>query len=299
MIRANKLGKSFDGKWALQGLEFELAPGQIWGLVGSNGAGKSTLLRLICGVYRASVGTLTLSDKPIYDNPETKREIFYVADTPFFYRGYSLEEMGQFYRTIYPNWSDEQFKELFETFRLPHNKPLHTFSKGMQRQSALILGLSTRPSWLLLDEAFDGLDPVMRQVVRQLVIRLIEGGESSVMISSHNLREMEDFCDHALVLHESNQILRANLDDLRSDINKVQVVYSEEHPDYEKLGLKIKSRTTQGVLETLIIAAPRDQILETLGAFKPHVLNIIPLTFEELFLEELANVHYDVRALIG
>lgn len=300
MIAANQLGKSFDTIWAVQDLNFSLQQGMIWSLVGSNGAGKSTLLRLLCGVYAPSAGSLLMDGKPIYDRPQAKERIFFVADQPFFYRGFSLEQMAAYYAMLYPNWSADYYKELVGVFRLPTKKSIHTFSKGMQRQVALLLGMATRPTWLLLDEAFDGLDPVMRQVLRRLLIQQVSDDGSTVMISSHNLREMEDFSDHAILLHEGKQLFSADLDDLRKEVHKVQVVFPEgQHPSETELSSFMRLERKFGAMETYFAHGKREELEARLRKYSPLVLEIIPLSFEELFLQELGNLHYDVRSLLA
>lgn len=300
MFKADKLTKSFDGKPAVHDISFTMQSHTIYGLLGSNGAGKSTLMRLLCGIYKPDSGTVFYDGESVYDNPNAKHKMFFVPDTPFYYPDFDMAQMGEFYKTVYKSWSDQLYHDLLRVLDLPEHLSMHKFSKGMLRQAALVYGLSTLPNFLLMDEAFDGLDPIMRQAVRKHVIRQVAELENTVLISSHNLREMEDFCDHVIFLHRGEQILTADMDDLRQLAYKVQIVWSPKNkPEIEKLPLNIQKLKRQGVLETYIIKNSEDEIRSVLSEFSPVVLEIIPLTLEEVFFYELARKEYAVENLIG
>lgn len=300
MLRANNLTKKFEKNIALNNFNFEIGRGELVALVGSNGAGKSTLLRIISGIFNASEGSITLDDKKIYDNPEAKGKIFYVSDNPFFYNGCNINFMSEFYASLYKNFDKNVVVKLAQAFNLPLNKPITTFSKGMQRQVALILGIATNPDYLLLDEAFDGLDPIMRHVIRQLIIECIVDRNMTVIISTHNLREIEDFCDYAILIHKSELIASTKIDELRKDIHRVQFVCREDKDfSEEDIPFNIRKKESVGALKNYIIQGSKEEISNYFEKLNPYVLEIIDLSFEEIFIEEMSKYNYDISHILG
>lgn len=243
MIITRNLTKLFDRYEAVSNLSLEIQPGCIYGLVGTNGAGKSTLLRTLAGIYRPSSGEALLDDHPIFDHVPAKSRIVLVPDDLWFFAGATLSEMAAFYRACYPGWNEEKYRRLLTAFPLLPDKKLSGFSKGMRRQAALILALCREPDYLLLDEAFDGLDPVIRLAARKLIADEVSGRGMTALISSHNLRELEDLCDHVAILHEGRLLMTREMDNLRTSYCKVQTAFK---PAVETLDLPTHSAHRTG-----------------------------------------------------
>ena len=225
MIELKEFTKKFGSVTAVDAVSFQVEPGSIFGLVGSNGAGKSTLLRSICGVYAPDGGQVLLDGEAPYENPEAKGKVFFVSDYPYFMNQFALKDMADFFRHIYPNWSEEEYARLQKIFPLDPKIKIHNMSKGMQRQAALTCALATMPEYLLMDEVFDGLDPVMRQLLKRVISERAAERQMTVVIASHNLRELEDFCDHVGLIHKGGVVFEQELDELKLGIHKVQAVY--------------------------------------------------------------------------
>lgn len=301
MIEAKNLTKRFGDTLALKNMNCQIGRSSIFGLVGSNGAGKSTFMRLVAGIYRPDKGEVLINAENVYENVDMKTNLILVPDSPFFFRQATLQDMAEFYSKFYPSWDQNLFNRLRDVFPLSLKKQLANLSKGSQRQAALMLGVSVRPELILLDEAFDGLDPVMRQVVRQLLAEEVEARGQTVVISSHNLRELEDFCDHVGLLHEGGIIFERELDQLKHDLSKIQVAFNTV-PDKDALieaGLDILSYQSRGRLLSTVIRGDRNEIRDTFLRFNPLFLDVLPLTLEEVFIEELEQVGYDVRSILA
>lgn len=301
MIEAKNLTKRFGDTLALKNMNCQIGRSSIFGLVGSNGAGKSTFMRLVAGIYRPDKGEVLINAENVYENVDMKTNLILVPDSPFFFRQATLQDMAEFYSKFYPSWDQNLFNRLRDVFPLSLKKQLANLSKGSQRQAALMLGVSVRPELILLDEAFDGLDPVMRQVVRQLLAEEVEARGQTVVISSHNLRELEDFCDHVGLLHEGGIIFERELDQLKYDLSKIQVAFNTV-PDKDALieaGLDILSYQSRGRLLSTVIRGDRNEIRDTFLRFNPLFLDVLPLTLEEVFIEELEQVGYDVRSILA
>lgn len=301
MIEAKNLTKRFGDTLALKNMNCQIGRSSIFGLVGSNGAGKSTFMRLVAGIYRPDKGEVLINAENVYENVDMKTNLILVPDSPFFFRQATLQDMAEFYSKFYPSWDQNLFNRLRDVFPLSLKKQLANLSKGSQRQAALMLGVSVRPELILLDEAFDGLDPVMRQVVRQLLAEEVEARGQTVVISSHNLRELEDFCDHVGLLHEGGIIFEREIDQLKHDLSKIQVAFNTV-PDKDALieaGLDILSYQSRGRLLSTVIRGDRNEIRDTFLRFNPLFLDVLPLTLEEVFIEELEQVGYDVRSILA
>ncbi|MEG2597376.1 MAG: ABC transporter ATP-binding protein, partial [Oscillospiraceae bacterium] len=288
MIKLDCVEKCFEGITALDHISMQIQKGSIYGLIGSNGAGKSTLLRLIAGVYQQDGGVLTVDDEFIYENPEKKQHIFFVADEPYFVNQYSLKNMADFYRRFYPNFDVSLYNQLCELFNLPQKKKISSYSKGMKRQSSFLLGMSTHPDYLLLDECFDGLDPVKRQVVRKVLADAVSERDMTVVISSHNLRELDEICDTVGILHKGNLLYSKDLDDLKGEVHKIQVVFQDEVAlaQLEKK-ISLLSSEVRGKFFTLIVKGTLAEIEAQFDEYQPIALEAIPLTLEEVFLYEM------------
>lgn len=298
MIQIDQVEKRFGSVQALDHISMEIQKGSIYGLVGSNGAGKSTLLRLISGIYAPDSGRVTVEGNPIFENPEIKQRVFLVSDEPYFIGQYTLRNMADFYCRFYPKFNIALYKELCELFHLPAEKKIATYSKGMKRQSAFLLGMSTMPDYLLLDECFDGLDPVKRQVVRKVLSDAMAERQMTAVISSHNLRELDEICDTVGILHEGDLLYSKQLDDLKGEVHKIQVVFASDVSE-EKLAqtVPLMSYQAAGRFLTLIVKGNLAEIEEKLSLLKPLALEALPLTLEEVFLYEMEVMGYDANVI--
>ncbi len=299
MIDATDLTKRFDTFTALDHINLQIETGSIFGLVGSNGSGKSTLLRLLSGVYLADGGQLTVDRSPVGDHPALKAKIFYLSDTPWFIHQSNLLEMAKFYAMMYTTFCWETYEKMLQVFPISPLGKISTMSKGMQRQAALILALACQPSYLLLDEAFDGLDPVMRAALKQVLINGISQWNMTVIIASHNLRELEDLCDHVGLLHNGKVIFNSELDQLKETLQKVQVVFPQPVEAQVFDNLKVLKATQSGSMWQLVIRGEQQEILNTLSALQPVYLEAISPTLEEIFVYELEAIGYDVHNILG
>lgn len=298
MIEINELTKRFGPKVALNQMSCTITDGSIFGLVGSNGSGKSTLLRTIAGVYYPDGGTVTIDRKPVFENTQLKGRIFFVPDFPYFFSQSSIADMARLYAGLYPGWDPERYAQLCATFPLDSKARILNMSKGMQRQAALILALSTRPDILLLDEVFDGLDPVVRQLLKRILAQEVGERGMTIVIASHNLRELEDLCDHVGLLHQGGVLLERELDELKLGIHKIQAAYMPTLAPEALQGLDIVKLTTRGSLYNLVVRGDREQILERLNALNPVFIEALPLTLEEVFISEMEVAGYDIDNIV-
>ncbi len=298
MIKTFELTKKFGSFTALDHLNLEFHDGAIYGLVGSNGSGKSTLLRVIAGVYYADDGALEVDGDSTWDNPDAKGKIFFLADTPHFFKNASLNEMAVFYESIYPSFSRERFEHLSGVFPISRTDKIDNMSKGMQRQAALILALSVNPKYLLLDEAFDGLDPVMRNVLKNLLIDGIENSGMTAIISSHNLRELEDLCDHITLIHKGKVVVSGNLEAVRGSTHKVQAAFKTVPAEIRWNGLNIMKAERTGSLIQMVIKGNLDEIMAHINSLEPIFCEVIEPSLEELFIYEMEVEGYDVGNIL-
>ena len=298
MIELKEFTKKFGSVTAVDAVSFQVEPGSIFGLVGSNGAGKSTLLRSICGVYAPDGGQVLLGGEAPYENPTVKGKVFFVSDYPYFMNQFALKDMADFFRRIYPNWSEEEYARLQKIFPLDPKIKIHNMSKGMQRQAALTCALATMPEYLLMDEVFDGLDPVMRQTVKSLFANDIEERNLTPVIASHNLRELEDICDHVGLLHKGGMLLSKDLDDMKLNIHKIQCVLPAGVGSSDLQGIDIIKTEQRGSLLTLTVRGKREEIQTILQAYHPVFFEMIPLSLEEIFISETEVAGYDIKRLV-
>ena len=292
MLKLQNVSKSFDGFLALDDLTLNVPQGAVYGLVGPNGAGKTTAIRHITGVYRPDSGSVTLAGEPVFENPEAKAKIGYIPDDIFYYPAATLEDMRRFYRDIYPTFDDALFERLREVFPLPEKSPIRRFSKGMQKQAAFHLTLAARPRMLVLDEPVDGLDPVMRRQVMSLILSEVADTGATVLISSHNLRELEDVCDHVGIMDHGRMLLERSLADMQGSTHKLQIV-GDTPPDLEVL-----SETASGRLRTFIVRGQAWEISTKAQAVKPAYFDVLPLSLEEIFIYELGGVNDAVKNIL-
>ena len=292
MLELCNVTKTFGAFKALDNLTLRVPQGTVYGLVGPNGAGKSTAIRLLTGVYRPDSGSVTLEGLPVWENPKVKSTCFCISDDVFYFPSATLEEMGRFYRGIYPKFDDSLFQRLYEIFHLPRKGQIRRFSKGMQKQAAFQLALSCRPDVLILDEPVDGLDPVMRRQVMSLILSDVAERGTTVLISSHNLRELEDVCDHVGIMDHGRMLLERSLADMQGSTVKVQLV--GEIPD----GLEVLHETASGRLRTLVVQGSAQEVSQKIAAENPAYFDVLPLSLEEIFIYELGGVNYEVKNII-
>ncbi|MBQ3192175.1 MAG: ABC transporter ATP-binding protein [Oscillospiraceae bacterium] len=292
MLEMKNVTKTFGEFKALDGLTLTVPKGSVYGLVGPNGAGKSTAIRHMTGVYRQDGGSVLLNGQNVYENPAVKATIGYIPDEIFYYPAATLEDMRKFYRGLYPKFDDALFERLYDVFQLPKKNPLRRYSKGMQKQAAFHLALCTRPEMLILDEPVDGLDPVMRRQVMSLILSDVAEHGTTVLISSHNLRELEDVCDHVGIMDRGKMLLEKSLADMQGATHKLQIV--GEPP----AGLEILHETSSGRMKTLIVRGTAWDISSRVAAAKPVYFDVLPLSLEEIFIYELGGVNYAVKDII-
>ena len=295
MIDINGVTKRFEKAVALDSMELHIGEGTVLGLVGSNGGGKSTLLRLLAGVYRCDGGEVLIDGESVSDNPNAKGKCFYIPDFPFFYSYSTLENTAALYRRLYPNWSDDTYESCCTRFPIDRKQRIMTMSKGMQRQAALIIALSTCPRFLFLDEIFDGLDPVIRLVLKQILMDRVASETMTVVIASHNLRELEDVCDRVCLIHHGKALLDRSLDALRQDYGKVQIGFTEPPADGFLKTLPVVACMRNGNVFNLTLKGSEEEYMPILSALEPAFLSAMPLTLEEVFISEMKAAGYDTN----
>ena len=299
MIQVNNLVKTFDGFRALDGLTMRVEPGSIYGLVGPNGAGKSTVLRHIAGVYRPDSGSVLVDGQPVYENPAVKQGIAVIPDELYYFNSASTRDMMKFYRGIYPQFDDKRYQALREAFpEVDDRQPIRRLSKGMQKQSAFWLALCCAPKLLVLDEPVDGLDPVMRRQVWSLLMGDVAQRGTTVLISSHNLRELEDVCDHVGILSHGKVLLERSLTDLQDNIVKLQIAFAQEEPPAFPKDLHILHTAQVGRVFTLILRGNPADIKARMAPLNPILMEALPLSLEEIFIYELGGEDYAVRDIV-
>ena len=296
MIRAEHIRKRFGEKEALGGISCSIPEGSIYGLVGSNGAGKSTLLRVLSGVYRPDEGTVLIDGVPVWENPEAKGKIALVADEVYFPTGVTTERMAKLTEAMDPGFDRARFRYMMELLHLDPKAQLGSFSKGMKRQAAIALALSRRPRYLLLDEAFDGLDPVMRRLVRGLLSEEILDRQMTAVITSHSLRELEDTCDMLALLHKGGLILESDIGTLKTSLFKVQVAFAEDFDEKKFAGLDVMSFRRSGSVATLIVKGDSSRAVSLIRDMDPLLLDVLPLSLEEVFTYEMEVLGYSFTA---
>lgn len=278
---------------ALKAVTLDIPEGCIYGFVGSNGAGKSTLLRVISGIYRPDSGSVTIDGKAVYDQPQAKENIFFVSDETVQFSRLTVNDLKSFYQCSYPTFDDKVFDDLISKLDLPRKKPLSQFSKGMKRQAIVAAALACRTKYILLDEAFDGLDPAMRKLIRTMIVDDIFDRGATLVVSSHNITEIGELCDKAMLLHKGEVIFAKDIDDVREGFEKVQIALPDGELDrtvIENAGVEVLSFKTLGRVSTVITKGDKADITAKLSALSPAVLELVPLTLEEIFIYEM-EVH--------
>ncbi|MBO7389768.1 MAG: ABC transporter ATP-binding protein [Oscillospiraceae bacterium] len=293
MIEVKGLVKTFGEFRALDGLDIKVPSGAVYGLVGPNGAGKSTVIRHITGILKQDSGEVKVDGEDVYENTAVKAKIAYIPDDIFYYTQASVNDMMKFYRDMYPKFDMERFESLGKVFGIKTSSPIRKLSRGMQKQVAFWLALSVRPETVVLDEPVDGLDPVMRRQVWNVLLSDVAENGTTVLISSHNLRELEDVCDHVGIMNKGKMMIERNLADLQESLVKVQLALPEGKsvPD----GLDILHMSELGHLKTIIVRGSTDDVAGKLAAASPMFIDVLPLTLEEIFVYELGGAGYEVK----
>jgi len=296
MIEVKKIDKYYGDFRSLHDVSVTVKESSIVGLIGSNGSGKSTLLRVISGDFRPETGDVFCDGEAIWENIAEKQKIVYLSDEQFFIPHCTIADMRDLYASLYPRFDNGKYKEYLNAFGLDEKRRINTFSKGMMKQASILLGLAARPKYLLCDETFDGLDPVMRQLFRQILADEISENGMSTVIASHNLRDMDDICDHVALLHKGELLFERELDDVKISLQKVQVVFSEDQDVPEDLDIVWKE--TRGRLYTLMVRGTEDEIRNSLDDAAPVFCEFLTPTLEEIFLAEMGEKGYDTAKFL-
>ena len=298
MLKADNLTKRFQGVTAVDHIHAEIQDGTVFGLIGTNGAGKSTFLRMAAGILKPDEGTITLDGEAVFEDTRVKARCFFIPDEPYFLGNGTADDMKTFYQGIYPNFDTDRFGRLLKSFELDGRRKIQTFSKGMKKQLAVLLGICAGTDYLFCDETFDGLDPVMRQTVKSLFANDIEERHLTPVIASHNLRELEDICDHVGLLHRGGMLLSKDLDDMKMNIHKIQCVLPAGLDRTNLQDLDIMTTEQRGSLLTLTVRGQKEEIQARMQSYHPVFFEMIPLSLEEIFISETEVAGYDIKKLI-
>lgn len=298
MLEAKNVVKTFDGFRALDSLNMTVPKGAVYGLVGPNGAGKSTIIRHLAGIYRQDSGEVLLDDQPVYENPAVKRRMTVIGDDWYYFPQANIREMARFFAGLYPAFSWERYEKLKQVFPLDEKMMLRRMSKGMQKQAAFWLAVCCMPEYLILDEPVDGLDPVMRRQVWSLLLGDVSERGTTVLVSSHNLRELEDVCDHVGILSHGRVLVERGLSDLQENVVKMQVVFQEKELPKLPDDLEVLHVSQVGRIHTLIIRGNATEVTNRLAVYAPILMDALPLTLEEIFIYELGGEDYEVRDIV-
>lgn len=298
MIKGKEITKTFDGFVALDKANIHVRKASVYGLVGPNGAGKSTLLRHIAGIYQQDSGEVLIGDEPVFENINAKKRLAFIPDDVFYFRQSNIVDMMKYYKGIYENFDEKLFYRLLDSFpELDEKRHIRKMSKGMQKQAAFLLAVSCQPEILLLDEPVDGLDPVMRRQVWSILLAQVKQAEMTVLISSHNLKEMEDVCDYVGIMHKGSVIIERSLTELQGNITKLQIAFNGEMPDMSD-NLDIIHSQTLGTVHTLIVRGDPVCVENQARDYHPILVDVLPLTLEEIFIYELGGMNYEVKNII-
>lgn len=299
MIEAVHVKKNFDKIQAVDDISATIQEGSVFGLIGTNGAGKSTFMRMMCGVLKPDEGKILIDDIPVYENEQAKAKLFYISDDQYYFSTGTPDDMLRYYQVIYPAFDSTKCKELLGRFGLETRRKISTFSKGMKKQLSVLMGICANTKYLLCDETFDGLDPVMRQAVKSIFVNEMEERGMTPIIASHNLRELEDICDHIGLLHKGGILLSKDLEDMKCNIHKLQCVFSnpEDITSIEKR-VEVIRKEQRGQLYTLTIRGTQEEIEQQAANLNPVFYEVLPLSLEEIFISETEVVGYDIKNLI-
>lgn len=299
MIEVYNVTKTFEHMKAVDSVSVTIKENTVFGLIGTNGAGKSTMLRMITGILKPDEGTIAIDNMPVYDNVEAKKQFFFIADEPYFFANANADTMERYYSSIYENFNKAEYDKYLENFNLDKRRKIATYSKGMKKQLALILGICAHTKYLLCDETFDGLDPVMRQGIKSILAKEMEENGLTPVIASHNLRELEDICDHVGLLHKGGVLLSKDLEDMKCNIQKVQCVFASVEDELKVLrGLEVLKKEQRGSLRTITVRSTREEVVAHFATVSTVFFEVLPLSLEEIFISETEVVGYDIKKLI-
>lgn len=298
MIEIKQICKAFDGVQATVDISFQIPDSCVFGMLGTNGAGKSTLLRMMCGVLKPDKGEILVDGEPIWENPNAKGKIFYMSDDQYYFANATPKDIAKTYSVYYPAFDEERFAECLKRFHLDMHRKIHTFSKGMKKQLSILLGVCSGAKYLFCDETFDGLDPVMRKGIQSIFANEMYEKGVTIIIASHNLRELEDICDRVGILHLGGVILDEDVNDLKGNLQKIQCALSEEYDDDLKANLEIMKFERKGKLVTMTVKGERDTVFAYLESLHPAFCEALPLSLEEIFINETGVAGYDIKNLL-
>lgn len=300
MIDVRNVSKSFEDTLAVNRVSFQIKEGALFGLIGINGSGKSSIMRLMSGIYRADEGVILIDDHPVFDNVSAKKKIFYISDEQYYFDNATLTDMRNYYQLIYENFDTGRFDRMVKDIDLNPRKKIHHYSKGMKKQLSMLIGICSGTKYLFCDETFDGLDPVMRQMVKELLCYELSHREFAPVIASHNMRELEDICDHVGIMYQGRVILSKDVQDMKLHIHKAQCVFREAC-DAEKAfeGLNLIRKECRGSLYTVTIRGHKEQLISAITSVNPLFYEILPLSLEEIFISETEVAGYDIKKIIG
>ena len=299
MIKVESVTKYFGDVCSLDEVTLQIPDGSIFGLIGSNGSGKSTLLRAMSGIFAVEEGRILFDGCNIWENTEQKAKLVYLSDEPYFLPHSSIEDMRNLFRSLYPTFDNAKFDKLLNLFGLPLRRKINTFSKGMQKQTSVLLGLSVCPKYLFCDETFDGLDPVMRHLVKRILMEDIAERGTTVVMASHNLRELEDICDHIALLHKGKLLFQNDLDDMKLSIQKIQTVFTEPDAEAKLREMPLLNLERRGSMFTIVARGTREEWEMRLQSMQPQFYECIPLTLEEIFIAEMEENGYDFTEILA
>lgn len=298
MIKTKGVTKYFGDFCAVDNLDITVEKGSIYGLVGSNGAGKTTLIKHLLGVLREDSGEITIDGQSVWENQELKQDVLCINDDWYFFPSFTIKEMAKFYKSIYRNFNEERYEKLGEVLPIDEKRQIRRLSKGMKKQVAFRLVLSCMPKVLILDEPLDGLDPVMRKQIMNIIISDVAEREMTVLVSSHNLRELEDICDHVGIIHKGKMVIEKPLDDVKGGTQKIQVVFGDGFPEELEEKLEILHKSKTGSVYSLIVRGDGDAVAKVIKEYNPVVFDKVSLTLEEVFIYELGGLDYDLKNII-
>lgn len=297
MIELKDVSMNFDEYTALSHIELQIKKGSAFGLLGANGAGKSTILRLLAGIYRQSEGEVLIEGEPVFDNVKSKGKVFFINDETVQFNRYTVKELKNYYKMFYPSFSEELFEKLRQSIKLPLEKKISQFSKGMKRQAIMIIALACKPEYLLMDEAFDGLDPTMRIIVKRMLVDAMIDRELTTIISSHNLKEIGELCDAVALVYQGKVVFSRELDDVTGNIHKLQLAFSEHKGQSDFASLDVMHYETNGSVISMIVRGSQEKVKEVIQPMDPLVFDCIPLTLEEVFIYEMEGLGYECSIL--
>lgn len=298
MIKADNVTKTFNNFKALDDISCCIPKGCIYGMVGSNGAGKSTFLRLVTGVYKPNSGCILVDDKPVWENPTVKENISYIPDDLYFLPGANMKRMSKMYASLYNKFDMKRFNYLTESLGLNPDKSINTFSKGMKRQAAIILALSCRTEYMFFDETFDGLDPVMRNLIKKLICEDVIERKATAIITSHSLRELEDTCDQLALLHKGGLVLESDVANLKTTLYKIQIAFNEPYDKDIFTGIEMLHYSRHGSVTNMIIRGDKQPTIARLKSMNPILLDVLPLSLDEVFTYEMEALGYNFENVV-